>query len=54
MGQPIEQYRKQIKKEICEAMSSFEFMVNNKENRDLLTCEVEKILQKYKMVNNSG
>lgn len=47
MGQPIEQYRKQIKKEICEAMSSFEFMVNNKENRDLLTCEVEKILQKY-------
>ena len=47
MEQPIEQYRKQIKKEICEALSSFEFMVNNKENRDLLTCKVEEILQKY-------
>ena len=47
MGQPIEQYRKQIKKEISDCLSKFEYMINNKENRDLLTCEVEKILQKY-------
>lgn len=47
MEQPIEQYIKQIKKEICEVMSSFEFMVNNKENRDLLTHQVDEILQKY-------
>lgn len=47
MGQPIEQYRKQIKKEISDCLSKFEYMINNKENRDSMKSELEGILSKY-------
>lgn len=47
MGQPIEQYRNQIKKEISDCLSKFEYMINNKENRDSMKSELEGILSKY-------
>lgn len=47
MEQPIERYRKQIRKEISDVMDSFKFEVNSKENRELLARKVDDILEKY-------
>lgn len=47
MKEKIKPYKEIIKKEISDCLSKFEYMINNKENRDSMKSELEGILSKY-------